>query len=186
MWGENGIVNIYFEGAQLRWESRGGTFTHAVRKRSDNRSKSVLHDEPVSCNSSQLLHIGILLMKNKHVLYLEKPAVSEFLSHPGDTTIDTQATTTGLTVEEHCVHHKWGEEKNTNKTTATTPVSRYRELTNHLFCGMFTWNILCIYVVYHREETQKRSAFSPFYLFSLQLAKHTARWHQIVSNFLLP
>lgn len=107
MWRENSIVNIYFEGTQLRWESRGGTFTHAVPKRGDNRSKSVLHDEPVSCNSSQLLLIGILLMKNKHVSTRKNQQVSEFLSHPGDTTIDTQATTTGLTVEEQCVHHKW-------------------------------------------------------------------------------
>lgn len=74
---------------------------------SDNRSKSVVHDEPVSWNSIQLLLIGILLTKNRHVVLPRKPAVGEFLSHPGDTTIDTQSTTTGLTLEQHSAHFKF-------------------------------------------------------------------------------
>lgn len=94
------------------------------QNRGDNRSKSVLHDEPVFCNSSQVLLIGILLTENKHVLYPENP-VGEFLSHPGDTTIDTQATTTGLTQEEHSAHNKWRRGDEYQNTKRKTPLLQH-------------------------------------------------------------
>ncbi len=100
--------------------------THTVPHCSDNRSNSVLHDEPVSYNSSQPLLTGIILTENKHV-YLPENQQSASFYHTQETQQKIRATTTGLTLEKHATHHKQRHEMNTKNMAADTPVSECME-----------------------------------------------------------
>lgn len=86
---------IESEGGGLCWKSRRRTFTDTVLQHSDNRLMSALHGGPVLCNP-QILHNRNSSWEDQIGSLPRKPEVEEFLSHPRDATIDSQAAITGL------------------------------------------------------------------------------------------